>query len=183
MKDQQIVINNVRYQFDHAKFRGVIEQQKSELHQSQAAVLRDIAEHCPTNPTTIKNWLYTNSSPDLELITLIVEYLDVPILDVLTAVIDEREESERIDIFTETSRLRMRMKNSILKFEGLYEYLACIRGFDLSRWMLFLIIRGRCIPSVELYNEIDYALVSAEQVRDKRLFPLSNEKGDDDETV
>lgn len=182
MKDQPMVINDVRYQFDHAKFRGVIEERRATLHQSQAAVLRDIAEHCHTNPTTIKNWLYTNSSPDLELITSIAEYLDVPLLGVLTEVLDEGE-GKRIDISAEVSRLRVRMKNSILSFEGIYEYLACIRGFDISRWMLLLIILGRRIPSVELYKEIDCALVSAEQVRDRRVFPLSIEKGDENETV
>lgn len=182
MKDQPIVINNVRYQFDHEKFRGVIEERKVTQHQSQAAVLRDIAEHCPANPATIKNWLYTNSSPDLELIVLIVEYLNVPILDVLTAVIDEQEES-KIDIIAETMRLRMRMKDSIWGFEGLYQHLVCFRGFDISRVMLFLILQGTCIPSIELYMAIDCALVSAEQVRDKKLFPLREEKGVDDEIV
>lgn len=182
MKDQPMVINDAKYLFNHAKFRAVIEERKTTLHQSQAAVLRDIAEHCHTNATTIKNWLYTNSSPDLALITSIAEYLDVPLLDVLTEVLDEGEEN-RIDISAEVSRLRVRMKNSILSFRGLYEYLACIRGFDISRWTLFWIIRGKRIPSVELYKEIDFALSSAEQVRNERLFPLSIEKGDENETV
>lgn len=181
---EQIVINEIEYKFDNGKFREVIEARKTKLHQSQAAVLRDIAEHCHTSPTTIKNWVYSGASPDMKLITSIVDYLGVPILDVLTEVFDEVEESKtRIDMSAEVSRLRVRMKNSILSFRGIYEYLACIRGFDISRWTLFWIIRGKRIPSVELYKEIDFALSSAEQIRDERLFPLSIEKGDENETV
>lgn len=68
-----------------------------------------------------------------------------------------------------------RMRGSGLTLEGLYEYLAIIRGYDISRAMLLRILWRRRTPSPELYEEIDGALSLAEQVRNRRLFPLSDE--------
>lgn len=69
-----------------------------------------------------------------------------------------------------------RMRESGLTLEGLYEYLAIIRGYDISRAMLLRILWGRRTPSTELYEEIDGTLSSAERVRDRALFPLSDEE-------
>ena len=71
----------------------------------------------------------------------------------------------------------LRMKGSGLSFEGLYQYVNRIKGVDISRYGLYRVLCGKDVPSLGLYRDIDCALAAAEGVRNKRLFPLSDERG------
>ena len=71
----------------------------------------------------------------------------------------------------------LRMKGSGLSFEGLYQYVNRIKGVDISRYGLYRVLCGKDVPSSGLYRDIDCASAAAEGVRNKRLFPLSDERG------
>lgn len=73
--------------------------------------------------------------------------------------------------------LFLRMKSAELSFEGLFQYVNHVEGYDISRYRLYRVLCGKDIPDAGLYRDIDCILSSAEHVRDRRHFPLSDERG------